>query len=297
MCRTFCGFSILFLVLFIGSCSKDSGSLSMPPTDTSTVPIPPADTASAEVYRDNDNLLLGNPSNATLAYDNNYLMRKVAYTLSYSRERGIPNWVSWHLYAADFGSAPRQENFLPDQSLPFSWYAVTSDSYSNSGFDRGHDCPSGDRTAATDLNTSTFLMTNVIPQAPKLNQGPWNDFENYVRNLVQSGSEAYIVMGNSGSGGTGNNGYATAIDNGLVTVPAFVWKVVVVLPNGNNDTTRINTNTRVIAVQMPNNNSVGTDWKQYRTSVDNIEKETNLDILSRLPDSLQATLESKVDKL
>ena len=44
-------------------------------------------------------IALGNPSLATpdpLNY-NNYLVMKPQYALSYSRDRGTPNWVSWHV--------------------------------------------------------------------------------------------------------------------------------------------------------------------------------------------------------
>jgi endonuclease G len=50
-------------------------------------------------------LLLGNPSQATLVSTNasNYLMLKPEYALSYNRERGLPNWVSWQLNATWLG--------------------------------------------------------------------------------------------------------------------------------------------------------------------------------------------------
>ena len=48
-----------------------------------------------------------------------------------------------------------------------------STSYSGSGFDRGHNCPSADRTGSTADNTATFLMTNMMPQAPTNNQQTW----------------------------------------------------------------------------------------------------------------------------
>ena len=293
--KILCASSLCLALLYV-SCSKDSGSNEVqPPTDTTSTQ-PPVVPPPAVVINDNDNLLMGNPSNATLADDNNYLISRTAYTTSYNRSRGIPNWVSWHLFGGDLGSVSRGDDFEPDSTLPFSWYAVTSGSYTNGGFDRGHDCPSGDRTATADVNASTFYMTNIIPQAPKLNQSAWNEFETYTRSLVQSGSEEYIIMGNYGEGGTGNNGYATTIDDGKVTVPATVWKVVVVISNGNNDTSRVNATTRVIAVSMPNDNAIGSNsWKQYRTSVDAIEAATSLDLLSRLPVTIQSAIESKVD--
>jgi endonuclease G len=98
---------------------------------------------------DDDNMLLGNPSNALadISSENNYLMVKTYYSLSYSRSRGTPNWVSWHIQSADLGTQSRSNDFRADITLPAGWYQVQNSSYSGSGFDRGHNCPSGDRTS------------------------------------------------------------------------------------------------------------------------------------------------------
>ena len=48
--------------------------------------------------------------------------------------------------------------------------SVSSTSYSGSGFDRGHNCPSADRTGSVADNTATFLISNMMPQAPRNNQ-------------------------------------------------------------------------------------------------------------------------------
>lgn len=250
-------------------------------------------------FADNDHMLMGNPSNAAATPDsaNNYLMRKNYYAIAYSRDRGIANWVSWHLHAPDLGSTPRQDDFRPDNSLPAGWYQVPGNAYSGSGFDRGHSVPSADRTSSVEANSSTFLMTNMIPQAPNLNQQTWARLEDSLRRLVNAGFELYIIMGVYGSGGTGSNGFATSIHSGLVHVPAHIWKVAVVLPNGNNDTSRVDINTRVIAVSAPNNNTPNANWKNYRVSVDAIENATGFDLLGRLPASLQAVLEARVDNL
>lgn len=246
---------------------------------------------------DDDNLLMGNPSGAvaSISYPANYLMVKTYYALSYNRDRGTPNWVSWHLAGSDLGSAPRQDDFRADNSLPSGWYQVQATSYSGSGFDRGHNCPSADRTSSVTANSATFLMTNMIPQAPNNNQQTWANLENYSRSLVNSGNEVYIIMGSYGQGGTGSNGTVNTIDNGRVTVPSRVWKVLVVLPNGSNDLNRVSSGTRVIAVNTPNINSVNSDWKQYRTSVDAIESATGYDLLSNVPASVQQAIEAKVD--
>ncbi len=251
------------------------------------------------VIYDNDHMYFGNPSNAefSLSSMNNYLMRKDYNALSYSSDRGTANWVSWHLFANDLGSVPRQDDFREDGTLPGGWYRVQDISYSSTGFDRGHNTPSGDRTNTVEANSATFLMTNIIPQAPYHNQIVWTGMEDSLRRLVNLGNELYIIMGNYGTGGTGNNGFATTIDAGRVTVPANIWKIAIILPNGDNDSSRVTNNTRVIAVDIPNTNTLFSNWKNYRTSVDAIEAATGYDFITKLPASLQAVLEARIDNL
>lgn len=249
------------------------------------------------ILYDNDHMYFGNPNNAAFVIDsaNNYLMRKDYYALSYSRDRGIPNWVSWHLFADDLGTTSRQDDFREDNAIPDGWYRVQNASYNASGFDRGHSTPSGDRTSTVLANSSTFLMTNIIPQAPYHNQIVWSGMEDSLRRLAGQGNEVYIIMGAYGTGGTGNSGFQTTIDGGKVTVPASIWKIAIVLPNGDGDSARVTVNTRVIAVNIPNTNTLTSNWKNYRTSVDAIETATGYNLISRLPVSLQAVLEARVD--
>ena len=261
-------------------------------------PVPSTPGRTAVVVSRDDNMALGNPSGATssLSTPNNYLIIKPQYALSYHAGRGIPNWVSWHLNRAWMGSAPRQNDFRPDPALPRDFYQVTTGSYAGSGFDRGHNCPSADRTTELDDNSATFLMTNMIPQAANNNQRTWSGLEEYSRRLVEQGNEVYIIMGSYGKGGTGLNGRATTIDQGRVTVPARIWKVLVILPEGANDLQRIaNGQARILAVDTPNDQSVSPDWSRYRVSVDAIEDATGLDLLSKLPPAAQETLEARTD--
>ncbi len=244
-------------------------------------------------------LTMGNPSNAVTDVNQpaNYLLDKPQYAVSYHRDMGRPNWVSWHLDSTWLGSTPRQDDFRNDTTLPAGWYQVQATDYSGSGFDRGHHCPSADRTLTVADNSATFLMTNMMPQSPDNNQGPWANMENYLRTLVSAGNEMYIVMGGAGSGGTGSNGgTTTTIAGGHVAVPAQVWKVVIVLPSGTNDVSRVTTSTRTIAVIMPNTQGIRTaDWKTYRVSVDQVEQLTGYDFFSNVSASVQSVIESRVD--
>jgi endonuclease G, mitochondrial len=246
-----------------------------------------------------ENLALGNPSGATTDVNNpfNYLLVKTQYVVSYHRDRGIPNWVSWHLDTSWLGGANRQDDFRPDPSLPAGWYQVQDNDYSGSGFDRGHHCPSGDRTDTVTDNSATFFMTNMMPQAANNNQGPWANLEVYARSLATQGNELYIIAGSSGTGGTGLNGFTTTIANGHVTVPALTWKIMVVLPAGSNDLDRINKNTRVIAVIMPNAQSIGinTPWQNFRVNVRQVEKLTGYNFFSNVRPMVRSLLKNRVD--
>jgi endonuclease G len=234
-------------------------------------------------------LTMGNPSGAvtSVSQPNNYLMVKPQYALSYNRDYGRPNWVSWHLDSSWLGSTPRQDDFRADTSLPSGWYRVQPSDYTGSGYDRGHMCPSADRTKSVTDNSATFLMTNIIPQAPRNNRETWENLESYCRYLANSGYELYII-----AGGQGLIGY---IGNGRVAIPAYTWKVIMVLPRGDNDLARVNTSTRLIAVWVPNNNNVNPDWRQYRVSVDYVEAQTGYDFFSNVPEHIQTQIESVVD--
>ena len=75
--------------------------------------------------------------------------------------------------------------------------------------------------------------------------------------MIEQGNELYIIAGTSGKGGEGDNGKTSSIASGKMIVPAALWKVIVVLPVGMDDVDRINAQTRVMAVWMPNTNPVG----------------------------------------
>ncbi|HEX5887227.1 MAG TPA: DNA/RNA non-specific endonuclease, partial [Pyrinomonadaceae bacterium] len=243
-------------------------------------------------------LAMGNPSNAVvdLTQPNNYLMDKPSFSLSYNRDKGTPNWVSWHLESGWTGSLPRTDTFRADPAVSPDWYRVQSTDYFASGFDRGHMTPNADRDnpASIPLNQETFLMSNMVPQAPNNNQGPWADLENFLRTLLGP-NEVYIVAGPAGVGGSGDNGPANTIANGHVTVPAFTWKVALVLPAGDGDVSRVSAATRTIAVIMPNDNSINSDWHAYLTTVDAVEALTGYDFFANVPDAIENSIEAGVD--
>ncbi|MEL6928692.1 MAG: DNA/RNA non-specific endonuclease, partial [Cyanobacteria bacterium J06600_6] len=211
----------------------------------------------ASTVTDSVHLKYGNPSGAD-DNQNNYLIVKPEYALSYNCRAGIPNWVSWQLDRSWLGRTERSDNFRPNSELPPDCYAVRPSDYRGSGYDRGHLVPSGDRTHSRIGNESTFLMTNIIPQSPSNNREVWRELEEYSRDLVYEGKELFIIAG--------GKGIAKKIADSQVVVPKFTWKVILILDESTEPTPE---NTRAIAVWMPNSDEVrNTDWEDYIVSVD-----------------------------
>lgn len=242
-------------------------------------------------------LLLGNPSNATPGEANadNRRVVKSLFALSYNKSKGTPNWVSWHIDKSELGTFTRTQignPFKVDTALPASWRIKPGDyHFSETGMQRGHMCPSADRNKSLANARSTFVMSNMIPQIPELNEDIWGDLESYARDLVRDeGKEVYIVAGCSGSKG---------MIRDKVNIPEKCWKIIVVLTAGNNDLARINGNTRVIAAQMPNTASLigSKKWFDFRTTVDAIEAETGFNFLSEISESIQAVIEARKDTI
>lgn len=234
-------------------------------------------------------LAMGNPSNATVDTTNsdNFLMRKEGYALSYNRNKGIPNWVSWQLDQNWIAPPMRTEAWSPDLSLPEGWSRVTPNDYRGSGYDRGHMTPAADRSKNETVNAETFLMTNILPQAADNNRGPWRELEEYSRELVAQGKALYIIAGGVGQ--------KKAIARGKVSVPERVWKIIVVLDKAGQGAGDVSNSTRIIAVDMPNRNGISSNWQDFRTSVDKLETATGYDFLSNVSYFTQLEVESKVD--
>jgi endonuclease G len=147
----------------------------------------------------------------------------------------------------------------------------------------------GFSTSSRTDNDATFVMSNMLPQTADLNQEVWRKLEEYSRDLVRRGNELYTICGGHGTRGK--------IAQGKVNVPLHCWKVIVVLPQGNNDRQRINTDTRVIAVDMPNQDGIASDpWRKYIVTVDTVEAATGFDFLSNLSEDVQQALESRLDR-
>ena len=287
----------------------DNSSVTPAANATNATGISGSNPALDQGHAENSPLFWGNPSDsiADTAASKNYLMEKPQFTICYNSETLNPNWVAWHLAASDLGEADRADTFRPDTELPAGWYAVRKNDYKFTyyGFDRGHICPSADRTANTEDNSMTFLMTNMVPQAPDNNRIVWVALEKFEREQVLAGKEAYIFAGPYGKGGSGDKGYFEEIPITLkdgtelsITVPSHTWKIILFMPEGENDFERATRSgqTEILAVNVPNEKGCGKkgSWEQYLCSVNYIEEITGYDFFELLPDDVEEEIESSV---
>ncbi len=237
---------------------------------------------------------LGNPSGATTDTNNHdhYLIQRTVEAIDYSDNLGEPVWASWDLTAGDMGGSGRNGSFYTDTNLPTDFYWVTDGDYNGVGginFNRGHMCPSEDRTDNTNDNKLVFFMSNIVPQSAANNQGPWGTLESYCQSLAQSGDEILIIAGPSGFG-------TNRIPSGVAVIADYTWKVAVIVPPGSGTAlSRITNSTRVIAIKIPNNNSVSGSWTNYVTSASQIEADTGFIFFTALPSAVASALRSEVD--
>ena len=236
---------------------------------------------------------LGNPTSATVnpTNQNHYLISRTVEALDFCNLLGQSRWGSWDLTAADIGSATRCTSFYADTNLPAGFYRVKDGDYTNTGYDRGHQCPSLDRTDTTANNKILFFMSNIMPQSPDNNQGPWEAFEYYCQALATAGNELLITCGPSAFTG------ATLLNSNKVSIPGSTWKIAVVVPAGSGTAlSRITTSTRVIAVKIPNVAGVrSVPWTNYITSAQQIQTDTGYTFFSAVPSAVAAALRAKVD--
>jgi len=275
-------FAAAIATLVLAACSVDAPSPTAPPTAPDA---PRMYTYPSAIYR--SHVEFGVPADANSSDD--LLLSKRQYYVSYNCAKGRPNWVSWDLNKTHFGDAPRSTSFSSDASLPSTCYHVVTGDYTNSGFDRGHQVRSEERTWDATDNKSTFLMTNIVPQTHDLNAGPWLDLEYYLQDLAQNqNKEIYVISGPIGSSGTLSG-------LGKVQIPTYNYKIAVIMPYGQGLANVTSTSSiQVLAVKMPNVTGISAaSWTSYKTTVDALESTTGYNFLAKLPDSIETYWEAR----
>lgn len=199
-------------------------------------------------------------------------------TVSFNRDKHIPNWVAWELTADEAkGGEPRYNTFAADPNVKGS---ATPDDYRNSSFDRGHMAPAGDMKWDREAMIESFLMTNIAPQAGTLNRGAWKKLEEKCRQRAHADSAIVIVCGPVPGDPVEMHIGATG-----VAVPQRFFKVIL---------SPYIDKPCAIGFIMPNG-SVPGGMQAHAMTVDQVEEITGFDFFSELPDDIEQEIESKVN--
>ncbi len=262
------------------STTNDAGASAASDAGTSTDAGERAGPLGAEI---SPHLALGIPDTSSVGNSTKWLLVRPQLATSYDTTRKVPNWTAWTLDVTNFGPATRATTFRIDPLLPTGTPQARDSDYTNSGFDRGHLCPSADRTSTDPDNDATFFLTNVVPQTHASNAGPWLDLEDEARTLANHGKRLVIIAGPIFGATTQTIGTG-------VFVPVSMFKVVVVL-EGTPSPAAVTTSTLVYATIMPNTSVVSGSWRQWQVTIDDVEAQTGLDFLSDVDPAIQQVIE------
>ena len=199
-------------------------------------------------------------------FESGIIIKRSEFVYSFNRTTGFANWVLHRLGKDDFGPVPRFHGpFFKDSLLPIDLPRPTNTDFENSGFDKGHAVRSEERTCNNEANRQTFVMSNVFPQRPELNRGPWLDCERWVEKMCKDSTyEFWIVVGPVYE--KDKVEYLNKKTK-MFPVPQWVFKVMLVKkPDGKLEK---------IAVLMPNINGIRKlDWKSYVVPLQKVEEVT-----------------------
>ena len=202
------------------------------------------------------------------------------FVVGWSDSLRHPVWVAYHVPAEAKFEVGKRPSFRKDRAVP---EAPASSAYDRSGYDRGHMAPN--HAIATrfgpDSQAKTFLMSNIAPQSPALNRGPWRELERRIADLwTQRWGESWVICGAI----SGDNPRSRETLGGThVDVPEKFWMLTVAQQDQD---------VRALALMLPQTVGYG-DFPTHRiVTIDDLEEMTGFDLLPELPSYLQQALEA-----
>lgn len=208
-----------------------------------------------------------------------HVLRNEGYMLEYSEKLANPLWVTYQVTAQRFKSGKRPSGFKADWR---SISGISHSDYTGSGYDRGHMAPNyviASRYGKS-AQQETFLMTNITPQKPKLNQKSWQRLEEIIGNdFSQWHGNFWVVTGPI------FDAHPKTIKNTQVAIPKAFYKILI-------KPTTPERPAIALAFVFPQNAQANADLMTFVTSVDDIEAQTGIDFFSKLEDDFEEVLEA-----
>ncbi|GGA44410.1 DNA/RNA non-specific endonuclease [Okeania sp. KiyG1] len=244
----------------------------------------------------------------------NLLVERPQYTLSYNGTTKTANWASWQMNKSwnfavpKVGGIQRSDGYQ-DNTLPQGFTSGVAPSiYKNAQvdgvkYDLGHLTPHRERQRTQKDATAVGLLSNIVPQQSFNNQREWARIENYTKRLVDEGKEVYIIAGTHEikKDGEGNN-LKLPETNGVVDIPANLWKVMLVLDSPGQGVADVTTNNYAVGFYLENrqytqpNKGQKVKLNDHVKTVNEIEALTGYDFFSNIPSDIQEKIEDKIVK-
>lgn len=206
------------------------------------------------------------------------LVKREHYALSYREEYEQAEWVAYELTKAEVLNqvAERCDCFKLDKMVKTG--SAASKDYTGSGYDRGHLLPAADMSFSEEAMESSFLMSNISPQAPSFNRGIWKTLEAQVREWAAENEAVYVI-----TAGILETGLPTIGTKNKIAIPRYFYKIILDYRAPD---------LKAIAFLLPNEGSQE-PLADYVVSIDSVESLTGLDFFKDLPDEQENNLESQ----
>lgn len=203
------------------------------------------------------------------------LVKHAYYSLGYSEKHEQPLWVAYELTKEQLSANDFKRPYFQIDPL-VKTQAASWRNYKNSGYDRGHLCPAGDRRFSKKAYDETFLTSNIAPQLHDFNAGVWNKLEQKIRYWVKKDKQLFIV-----TGPIFENTKKT-IGSERVAVPTHFYKAILKYGKGE---------PKAIAFLFPHKKGIK-DFKSHVVSIDKLEEIIDYDLYPFLSNALEKKLES-----
>ncbi|GAB1857501.1 DNA/RNA non-specific endonuclease [Flavobacteriaceae bacterium MHTCC 0001] len=205
----------------------------------------------------------------------NQVIHHSNYSLSYSEKHEQAEWVAYELKKSHLSSTNHKRPYFEiDKAVKTG--AAHWRNYKNSGYDRGHLCPAGDRRYTKAAHDETFLTSNISPQNHEFNSGVWNRLEQKVRYWARKYDGVFVV-----TGGVLEDNLNT-IGTEQVAVPNAFYKVLIDNNTGH---------PKMIAFLVPHKDS-NKPLYEFVVAVDEVEALTGIDFFPKLENAIENKLEA-----
>ena len=207
--------------------------------------------------------LLALDSSQFINEDNcNQILDKEFYEICYDHNLKTAKAVSYTLYGdlVNETNIQKRPSFKIDREVEKQYRASTKD-YTKSGYDRGHLAPDASFDWSQESLDATFKLSNIIPQARKVNRTTWRKAEHHARFIATVLGEVNIINLITYSE------TPTRIGKNQIAVPEGLYKVL--YNNDQNYTT---------CLYYKNDNNINT--KEDKLRQHEVECSTITDVLS-----------------